>query len=178
MAEDEKKTDESAKESQPAESGAETPRPPYKVSEDDVITNEDLERMMEGLSPLEARSGVQQGRVADAAPASGTPDPPAPPAGTKPAAPKPPPGEAEQKVADLQARVAELEKAVLAVRNPLLPRTWTTPDSMKKEDEESGYSELDNTARLGQREAELAAAREELAKARQELSRQGGGGSN
>jgi hypothetical protein len=160
-----------AKEESPA------PQPRYDVKKDDVITNEDLERMMSELSPTEARSGVYQAK----------PEPVKP--GAAPAAPgeQPPPKpgsktqqvtDAEGKVAALQARVSELEKAVLAVKNPLLPRTWATPDSMKDQDQEAGFEAKDNAARLTQREAELKAAREELSRAREELATARGGSSS
>jgi len=158
--------------------GAEAEKPRYDVKEDDVITNEDLERMMEGLSPSEARAGVYQaqakpepsGKPAVAAGGAATPAPGAAPPSTKPASKSQQVADAESKVAALQARVSELEKAVLAVKNPLLPRTWTTPDSTKDQDEQSGYADLDNQGRLAQRETELRGAREELSKARQELA--------
>jgi len=185
IADDRESTDTSRpspKESRPAEQDDPEPaKPAYSVPEDRAITNEDLEAMMRSLSPLDAQAGVYQ------APASAQPAaPPAAPSGAtgkkdgeatgaKPAPKSPSVADAERKVADLQARVAMLEKAVLAVKNPLLPRTWTTPDSMKDQDQESGYENLDNIGRLGQRETELAAARDELGQARQELARLGGG---
>jgi len=160
---------------------AEAAKPAYDVRKDDVITNEDLERMMAGLTPLEARTGVYQAEAkpeeAGTPGVEGVPTAPAPgaaPAAAKPASPSEQRTEAQGKIAVLQARVSELEKAVLAVKNPLLPRTWTTPDSMKDQDEQSGYSTLENTERLAQREAELRAAREELSKAREELAGSGG----
>ncbi len=179
----------SSEKSQPADSPAKPPakpqaKPAYNVDDDDVITNEDLERMMQGLSPLEAQAGVYQTppgaqpeKPAGPPDATGAPSP-VKAGGTPETAPVPKGPtveESEQKVVDLQSRVAELEKAVLAVRNPLLPRTWATPESTKEDDEKSGYAKLDNASRLGQREAELAKAREELAKAREELTGGGGG---
>jgi hypothetical protein len=153
-------------------------KPRYDVKKDDVITNEDLERMMDDMSPMEARTGVYQAKAEPAkpAPAPGAPGDPAakPPAG-KPAPKSQQVTDAEGKVATLQARVSELEKAVLAVKNPLLPRTWATPDSMKDQDQESGFEALDNTGRLSQRESELRAAREELSKARADLAELHGG---
>jgi hypothetical protein len=155
---------------------AEAARPRYDVRADDVITNEDLERMMAGLSPLERRAGVYTSNVkpaSDEAPAETAPGAPAakaePGTAGKPAVP-PGVADAEGRVAALQTRVSELEKAVLAVKNPLLPRGWTTPDSSKERDAESGYQDLDNASRLAQREAELRSAREELEQARQDLA--------
>ncbi len=153
-------------------------KPRYDVKKDDVITNEDLERMMDDLSPMEARTGVYQAKAdpAKPAPAPGAPgDPAAQAAAGKPASKSKQVTDAEGKVATLQARVSELEKAVLAVKNPLLPRTWATPDSMKDQDQESGFEALDNTGRLSQRESELRAAREELSKARADLAELHGG---
>ena len=152
-------------------------KPRYNAKADDVITNDDLERMMDELSPTEARTGVYQARPAKpAAEAAAGGAPPAPGApGAKPAPTGQQVTDAEGKVAALQARVSELEKAVLAVKNPLLPRTWATPDSMKDQDQESGFEALDNAARVTQREAELKAAREELSKARQDLAALRGG---
>ena len=152
-------------------------RPRYDAKKDDVITNEDLERMMDDMSPIEARTGVYQAKAELAKPpapaAPGSPTAPAPPG--KPTSKSQQVTDAEGKVAALQARVSELEKAVLAVKNPLLPRTWATPDSMKDQDQESGFEALDNTGRLSQRESELQAAREELSKARQDLAALRGG---
>jgi hypothetical protein len=164
---------------QAAQAGA--AKPAYDVKKDDVITNDDLELMMAGLTPLEARTGVYQAEAKPEEAATpgveGAPAAPAPgaaPAAAKSSSPGQQRTDAQGKVAALQARVSELEKAVLAVKNPLLPRTWTTPDSMKDQDEQSGYSTLENTERLAQREAELRAARDELSQARQELAGLGG----
>ena len=63
--------------------------------------------------------------------------------------------EAERRVATIQARVADLEKAVLAGRNPSLPRAWTKGAPVAAE----------------ARDAQLRSAREELSRARQELAR-------
>jgi hypothetical protein len=133
---------------------------------DDVITNEDLERMEE------TPPGQMPSWVGEAVPAP-TPRPkprseprPKPPRAALPgngktapvarapqASPRSPKTQnemdAERKVAALEARVADLERAVLAARNPHLPREWARPAS----------------------DAQLRQARVELSRARQELAR-------
>ena len=167
---------EQAKKKPTKEEPAEEASSPYDAAtssarSSDAITNEDLEKMME-IEP-----GTELSR--------GAPEPPAPapkPVAKPKGKPSVKPGtqtvrtpmpfrvvhapmaqlpktqnevEAERKVATIQARVADLEKAVLAGRNPSLPRAWTKGAPVAAE----------------AREAQLRSAREELSRARQELAR-------
>jgi hypothetical protein len=157
-------------EPKPAESSSEEGSSPYDAAtssgrSSDVITNEDLEKMME----IEPGTELSRGAPEPAAPA---PKPGPKPKGKPKTVRTPMPFrvvhpsvaqlpksqnelEAERKVATIQARVADLEKAVLAGRNPSLPRAWTKGAPVAAE----------------AREAQLRSAREELSRARQELAR-------
>ena len=136
----------------------ESPSSPYDAATRDrapageAFTNEDLERLAE-VPPGEALTKP-------------TPVPPAPPRrvqASKPqvpraSAPRPPrPAasktrnevDAETRIATLEARVTDLERAILAARNPHLPRAWIRPNGDAQQ---------------------LRRAREELSRARQELA--------
>ena len=70
---------------------------------------------------------------------------------------------AEQRVAAASARVVELEKRLLAIRNPFLPRPELPPE------EAQAWEGLDGAQRAARVEQQLAEARDELAAAEDEL---------
>ena len=153
-----------------------------------VITNEDLERMMSGLTPEQKLQGVYQAERHIGAPApaeagesqQGTPE-----QGQKP---DPTPESSlewlkqreeaanerrsenvdlDKQVAELSAKVADLERRLLALRNPLLTRRYST----KKDEEVEDWDELDNVQRVETTQKELDDARAELAEAQAKLNR-------
>jgi hypothetical protein len=164
----------------------EEPSSPYDAAtssarSSDAITNEDLERMMEIEPGTELSRGAPEPPAAAAKP---VPKPKGKPSVKPSVKPKtqtvrtPMPFrvvhapvaqlpktqnelDAERKVATIQARVADLEKAVLAARNPSLPRAWTKLPS----------DGARATVGAEAREAQLRRAREDLSRARQELAR-------
>ncbi len=71
---------------------------------------------------------------------------------------------AEREVAEAAARVKELEKRALAVRNPFLPRPELPPE------EAEAWKGLSNEQRLERIEAALAEARKKLEEARARLA--------
>ena len=140
----------------------------------DAFTNEDLEKLME----IEPGTELSRGAPEPPEPPKPGPKPKVKPTARPSTKPKtqtvrtpmpfrvvhPPVAqgpkspnelEAERNVATIQARVADLEKAVLAGRNPSLPRAWTKGAPVTAD----------------AREAQLRRAREELSRARQELAR-------
>jgi len=153
-----------------------------------VITNEDLERMMSGLTPEQKRQGVYQAErhIGVPAPASGAqPGEPAPGHGQQPDK-KPQSSlewmeerntatnenrieqvDAETQVAELSAKVANLEKRLLALKNPLLPRRY----SDKKDEESEDWDQKGNLERVETTQKELDDARAELAAAQAKLRR-------
>lgn len=72
--------------------------------------------------------------------------------------------EAEREVAEAAARVKELEKRALAIRNPFLPRPELPPE------EAEAWKGLSNEQRLERTEAALAEARRKLEEARARLA--------
>lgn len=71
---------------------------------------------------------------------------------------------AEREVAEAAARVKELEKRALAIRNPFLPRPELPPE------EAEAWKGLSNEQRLERTEAALAQARKKLEEARARLA--------
>ena len=146
-------------------------------SEDsEVITNEDLERMWSGLSPTERLQGVYQAErhigtpAGDAGAAAGKGEAnagewlekrQASEADTRTKT-----AEAEKKVADLRAKVDELERRLLAVRNPLLPRRYAE----RKNEEDKSWDQKTNPERVQATEDELKKAKDDLAAAERELA--------
>jgi hypothetical protein len=151
-----------------------------------VITNEDLERMMAGLTPEQKLQGVYQAKrhVGDPMPGEGgesqqTQAGQAPPAGQAPQgslewmkaqedaaqSARVERTDAEKQVAELSAKVAELEKRLLALKNPLLPRRYAE----KKDDEAQDWDEMNNYERVETTQQELDKAKAELAEAQAKL---------
>jgi hypothetical protein len=194
----EKKADKADKATEKAEEKA-AESPIYKAAQeastkkqkDDeavVITNEDLERMMSGLTPEQRLQGVYQAErhIGDPAPAAaGKPAEATPGQGQQPDK-KPQSSlewldernasaqesrvervDAEKQVAELSAKVADLEKRLLALKNPLLPRRY----SDRKDDEAEDWDEKDNLARVETTQKELDDARAELAAAKARAGR-------
>lgn len=196
----EKKADKADKATEKAEEKA-PESPIYKAAQDGpakdkgqrddeavVITNEDLERMMAGLTPEQKLQGVYQAErhIGDPAPtAAGKPGEATPGQAQQPekkaqsslewmeernAAAKENRVEhvdAEKEVAELSAKVAELEKRLLALKNPLLPRRY----SDKKDEEAEDWDKMDNLSRVETTQKELDAARAELAAAQAKAGR-------
>ncbi len=152
----------------------------------DAITNEDLERMMEEKPDVQLRElpptpppapkaappkAKPKGKVqAKALPVPQSRQQPRPqPQAQRSSVPfvvvpkRPPAAAAGSKVAALESRVADLEKAILAAKNPALPREWTRPKGVPP-------------GTLKDREMQLRQTREELAAARQEQARRRGSG--
>jgi hypothetical protein len=149
----------------------------------EVFTNDDLERMMSNLPPEKQAQGVYQ------APAPGTPaENAAAPAGETP--PANPEAEissldwleqqregktaredalraARERVTGLEAKVAELERRALAIKNPFLAR----PEKPKSEDgQEVEWDNLDSRERVAVTEHELVQVRKDLDQARNDLA--------
>lgn len=153
-----------------------------------VITNEDLERMMAGLTPEQKLQGVYQAERhigVEAPAASGKPGEAAPGQEQQPDN-KPQSSlewleerneatnerrvehvDAEKQVAELSAKVSDLEKRLLALKNPLLPRRY----SDKKDSEAEDWDEMDNIKRIQTTQKELDEARAELAAAQAKAGR-------
>jgi len=123
-----------------------------------VYTNEDLEKLPP-LTTLPEDDGSPGVLVAPAR--EGSSEPRSEPAAETRASVE----DAEQRVAAASAQVAELEKRLLAIRNPLLPRPQLPPE------EAQAWEGLDGIQRAGRVEGQLASAREELADAEAELAR-------
>ena len=186
------KTADGADKTEKAASKAESPVSPiYRAAQEEsakeqkddqavVITNEDLERMMSGLTPQQKLQGVYQAErhIGVPAPAKAGESQDAKPAEAPDKAPQSSlewmkeRDEAakerrveyvdhEKKVADLSARVADLERRLLALKNPLLTRRYST----KKDEEVEDWDELDNLQRVETTQKELDDARAELADA-------------
>ena len=145
----------------PADAAATDSNPPAKV-----YTNEDLERLppTTKLPPDDGSPGVV---VAAAPEPQAQPEPRRPePRREAAAAPAEEPVRveaAEQRVAAASARVVELEKRLLAIRNPFLPRPELPPE------EAQAWEGLDGAQRAARVEQQLAEARDELAAAEDEL---------
>jgi len=187
------KTAESADKTEKAASKAESPVSPiYRAAQEEsakeqkddqavVITNEDLERMMSGLTPEQKLQGVYQaerhigvpapakaGESQDAKPGQAAPDQ-APQSSLEWMKERDEAAKErrveyvdhEKKVADLSARVADLERRLLALKNPLLTRRYST----KKDEEVEDWDELDNLQRVETTQKDLDDARAELADA-------------
>jgi len=185
------KTDETAKEAE--EQAPESPI--FKAAQDAnkqqdegavVITNDDLERMMAGLTPEQKLQGVYQAERHIGVPApAGKPGEATPGQGQQPDK-KPQSSlewmeernaaaqenrvehvDAEQQVAELSAKVASLEKRLLALKNPLLPRRY----SEKTDEEDKDWDQKDNLQRVETTQKELDSARAELAAAQAKAGR-------
>ncbi|MCP3979075.1 MAG: hypothetical protein GY716_07055 [bacterium] len=77
--------------------------------------------------------------------------------------------EVEERVGAAESRVAQLEKQLRSVSNPLLPRAWTVePEDAEKK---AAWDGADNQGKLAQTKQMLEEARAELAAAKQELDR-------
>lgn len=189
------KTDETAKE---AEKRA-PESPIFKAAEDAsagkqkddeavVITNDDLERMMAGLTPEQKLQGVYQAErhIGDPAPAAAGKPGEATPGQGQQTEKKPQSSlewmeernaaaqenrvehvDSEQQVAELSAKVASLEKRLLALKNPLLPRRY----SDKKDEEDKEWDQKNNLQRVEETQKELDDARAELAAAQSKAGR-------
>ena len=154
------------KEDEKEAAGQQKPGPGKKEAAGDPAqpyTNEDLERMFgRSRSSRKAEAGSATSGL---------------PAGTKKdeegleneKAQVPTRQEAEQQLAAAEARVKDLERRILAVRNPLLPR----PQLSTEEAEAS--KGLDNVQRLKLTQEALEAARKELQEARERLRKAGSG---
>jgi hypothetical protein len=153
-----------------------------------VITNEDLERMMAGLTPEQKLQGVYQAErhIGAPTPAAGGQPGAAAPGQELPSEQKPLSSlewmeernaaanenrvehvDAEKQVAELSAKVADLEKRLLALKNPLLPRRY----SDKKDEEVEDWDEKNNLERVETTQKELDEARAELAAAQAKLGK-------
>jgi len=146
-----------------------------------VITNADLERMWAGLSPAERMQGVYQAERHIGEPAQTTEPAKAPAPGSgqqgsiewmeqrqaAAAGTRTETAEAEKKVAEQRAKVQDLERRLLAVRNPLLPRRY----SDRKDEDNKDWDEMKNPERVATTEEELKKAKDDLAGAEQELAR-------
>jgi hypothetical protein len=153
-----------------------------------VITNDDLERMMAGMTPEQKLQGVYQAErhIGDPAPAAAAKPAEATPGQGQRAEKKPQSSlewmeernaaaqenrvehiDAEQRVAELSAKVASLEKRLLALKNPLLPRRY----SDKKNEETEDWDKMDNLSRVETTQKELDDARAELAAAQAKAGR-------
>ena len=155
----------------------EEPSSPYDAAtrekSSDAITTEDLERMMEERPDVQLRELPPTPPPAPAAKppkakpkakarAQSKPQAKAPVKVTRQVTPTFVPlprsqgtGAPNSKVAVLEGRVAALEKAILASKNPALPREWLKPPGVPP----------------GNRDTQLRQAKEELAAARQDLAR-------
>ena len=134
-----------------------------EIDESVVITNAELEKMWAGLSPTEKLEGVYQAErhigTTAAGDGAGTA---AAPGGAAPADKSVPPTPAAQKnVDELRTKVDELERRLLALRNPLLPRRYAE----KKDAENENWDKMNNTERITATEQELKKAKEDLAAA-------------
>jgi hypothetical protein len=150
---------------------------------DKTYTNEDLERLF-GPSPAPAPEVASpEGMVEGAAPPEGAGTPAVPPAegatGGSGASGSPldeleamhkreaerqeQMTRAEKKVADIESRIAELEKRARSVSNPFLPRTEPPKEGREEWDKMTGEE------RAARTQEEITAAREELEQARREL---------
>jgi len=151
-----------------------------------VFTNDALENMIANLPPEARRQGVYQAERH-----VGSPQPQEGGAGEQKAAPasgdslewleqqqkaaterKVELVDAQKKVAELQAKVTELERRALTIRNPLMPRRYSerNPEDAEDWDKENSQQRLETT------QAELDTARQELAAAQKELTRMRGTG--
>lgn len=155
----------------------EAPDQKQKDEEAVVITNDDLERMMSGLTPEQRLQGVYQAERHIGVPA---------PAAAGESEKKPQSSlewleqrneaakeqrvehvDAEKQVAELSAKVSDLERRLLALKNPLLPRRYAD----KKDPEAEDWDQMDNIARVETTQKELDDARAELAAAQAKLGR-------
>jgi len=134
-----------------------------EIDESVVITNAELEKMWAGLSPTEKLEGVYQAErhigtpgAGDAAGTAATPGGAAP--ADKSAQPAP---AAPKNVAELRTKVDDLERRLLALRNPLLPRRYAE----KKDAENENWDKMNNAERITATEEELKKAKEDLAAA-------------
>jgi len=192
-------TDKTGKSAEKADSDDKTPVSPIyraaqeasaKNQEDDeavVITNEDLERMMAGLTPEQKLQGVYQAERHIGVPApteAGKPQPATPEQDVKSdQAPQSSlewmqqrneaanerqteSADLDKQVAELSAKVADLERRLLALKNPLLTRRYST----KKDEEAEDWDEKDNLQRVETTQKELDDARAELAAAQAKLN--------
>jgi len=149
-------------------------------ADDDVIvfTNDDLDRFSTGR------------RAADEKPPSGQREPgptPRTKPGEKPSDPldwmkqqqeqeerrREAIAAAEQQVVDAEARVAEMEKRLLATKNPFLARPGPpeSTDEKRAEEEAAEWDRMDGSERVSRSEQDLQQAREDLARARDERAR-------
>lgn len=185
VAEEEKKPEEKPpqKSAEPAETKPASPAVTEEVKKDAeegrVFTNEDLERLFGGEGEEVFEPAPQPAPAEGAAPAERTP---LQPTEATPQAPADPLqwmqaqqareaerrqliAEAEAAVVAAQQKVADLEKRLLAIRNPYLARPQI-PD-----EEKADWDAKDAKARVDSTEEQLRLAREEVQKAQQELSR-------
>ena len=134
--------------------------PPAKV-----YTNDDLERLPPptALPPDDGSPGV----VVAAPPPVKAQSEPRATERPKPAAARAPARveAAEQRVAAASARVVELEKRLLAIHNPYLPRPELPPE------EAQAWKGLDGRQRAARVEQQLVEARNELDAAEEDLTR-------
>ncbi|HXV77437.1 MAG TPA: hypothetical protein VD788_14055 [Candidatus Polarisedimenticolaceae bacterium] len=132
-----------------------------------VITNEYLEQMMSGLSEEEKMRGVYQAErhIGDPLPGDTPADETTPPSEGAAAADATTetstPADAPKSVEELNAQVVELERRLLALKNPLLPRRY----SDKKDPEAKDWDEQSHQQKIATTEKELAAAKAALAEA-------------
>lgn len=153
-----------------------------------VITNDDLERMMAGLTPEQKLQGVYQAErhIGVPAPAAAAKPGEATSGQGQQSEKKPQSSlewmeernsaaqenrvehvDAEQQVAELSAKVASLEKRLLALKNPLLSRRY----SDKKDEEDKDWDQKNNLQRVEETQKELDDARAELAAAQAQAGR-------
>jgi hypothetical protein len=182
IAADEKKagTQDKKKEAQPAKKAEPHVSPIYQaaekagkgkpIDESVVITNAELEKMWAGLSPTEKLEGVYQAERHIGAPTAGDAGAGAPgeaaPAdkGAQPASPA-----AQQNIGELRTKVDELERRLLALRNPLLPRRYAE----RKDEKNENWDKMNNSERIAATEDELKKAKEDLAAAERGASGSG-----
>jgi hypothetical protein len=137
-----------------------------------VITNDYLEEMMSGLTPEQKLQGVYQAErhIGEPPPGAKSPDQATQGAGTQDASPDPQTGaetgapvldEQPKTVDELNAKITELERRLLALKNPLLPRRYSDKTNEDSED----WDAQDHLQKIATTEEELAELRAELAAA-------------
>lgn len=180
VAEEEKKEEQKATEeaAKPAKAEAESPADPAapekKRSEAEVFTNEDLERLFGGAEEETVPPPDGAAPAEGAVPPETRPQEPAQPAdplqwmqdrGDQAAERQQQIAGADAAVTAAKQKVADLEKRLLALRNPFMARP-DIPDDEKDEWDGQGTKERVDTT-----EEQLRLAREELQTAEQELAR-------
>jgi hypothetical protein len=181
VAEEEKKEEPKTEEkaAEPAKAKPDSPADPVASektgSEVEVFTNEDLDRLFGGAGEEETVLPPAEGTPADGAvPAEAGPGEPAQPAdplqwmqdrSARAAERQQQIAEAEAAVSAATRRVADLEKRLLALRNPFMARPEIPDDEREEWDGQGAKERVDST------EEQLQQAREELQTAEQELAR-------